>query len=97
MISLKRGFNYLTHNQSQFWDSIVKNFLYWLPDRLYLSFRFRCLMGYWIDWKNPKTFTEKLQWLKLYNRQPEYTQMVDKYEVKKLVADLPDPDVSTEE
>lgn len=87
MISLKRGFNYLTHNQSQFWDSIVKNFLYWLPDRLYLSFRFRCLMGYWIDWKNPKTFTEKLQWLKLYNRQPEYTQMVDKYEVKKLVAD----------
>ena len=36
--------------------------------------------------KNPKTFNEKLQWLKLYDRKPEYTTMVDKYEAKKHVA-----------
>ena len=45
-------------------------------------------MGYWMDFKNPKTFNEKLQWLKLYNRKPEYTTMVDKYAVKKYVADI---------
>lgn len=35
--------------------------------------------------REPKTFNEKLQWLKLYDRKPEYTKMVDKYEVKKYV------------
>ena len=40
-----------------------------------------------INLKNPKTFNEKLQWLKLYNRRPEYSAMVDKYEVKKYVTD----------
>ncbi|MGL5228979.1 MAG: ATP-grasp fold amidoligase family protein [Bacteroidales bacterium] len=85
MASIKRGVNYLLHNQSQFIDSIIKNYFSWLPDKFYLSLRFRCQMGYWIDWKNPKTFSEKIQWLKLYNRKPEYTQMVDKFAVKDFV------------
>lgn len=87
MASIKKGINYLLHNRAQFCDSIVKNFLGWLPDKQYLSLRFRCQMGYWIDWKNPKTFSEKIQWLKVYNRKPEYTTMVDKYAVKQYVAD----------
>ena len=37
--------------------------------------------------KNPQTFNEKLQWLKLYNRKPEFTEMVDKYAVRKLVSE----------
>lgn len=45
-------------------------------------------MGEWIDWKNPKTFTEKLQWLKLYDFKPEYTKMVDKYAVKDYVSSI---------
>jgi hypothetical protein len=40
-----------------------------------------------LDLENPKTFNEKLQWMKLYDRRPEYTMMVDKYAVKKYVAD----------
>ena len=87
MVSIKRGINYLKHNRTQFCDSVVKNFLGFLPDKLYLSLRYRCIMGHWIDWKNPKTFTEKIQWLKVYNRKPEYTTMVDKYAVKKYVAE----------
>lgn len=39
-----------------------------------------------LNLKHPVTFNEKLQWLKLYNRHSEYTQMVDKIEVKKYVA-----------
>ena len=77
----------LLSSRAQFCDSVVKNFFGWLPDKPYLSLRYRFLMGHWIDWKNPKTFTEKLQWLKVYNRKSEYTMMVDKYAVKQYVAD----------
>lgn len=57
------------------------------PDKLFLELKYRLVMGQKLDLKNPKTFNEKLQWLKLYNRKPEYTTMVDKYAVKKYVAD----------
>lgn len=59
-----------------------------LSDRFYLKTFFRLKMGYSLNLDNPQTFSEKLQWLKLYNRKPEYTQMVDKYEVKKYVANI---------
>lgn len=42
-------------------------------------------MGYNLDLCNPKTFNEKLQWLKINDRRDVYTSMVDKYEVKKYV------------
>lgn len=86
MVSIKRGITYLLHNRVQFCDSIVKNFFSWLPDKVYLSLRYRCQMGHWINWKNPKTFTEKLQWLKVYDYKPEYTKMVDKLAAKDYVA-----------
>lgn len=57
-----------------------------LPDKLYLSIKFYTKMGYWMNWKNPQTFCEKIQWLKIYNRHAEYTEMVDKDAVKKYVA-----------
>ena len=57
-------------------------------DKLYLKLLFRFEMGYWMNFDNPQTFNEKLQWLKLYNRRPEYTQMVDKYAVKEFVANI---------
>ena len=57
-----------------------------LPDKLFLSCLLRLQCHYWPNWKNPQTFNEKLQWLKLYNRKPEYTMMVDKYAVKDYVA-----------
>lgn len=88
MASISRGLKYLFHNPAHFIDSILTNYLTFLPDQLYLSIRFRCKMGYWINWKNPKTFTEKIQWLKLYNRNQEYTKMVDKYAVKDYVAGI---------
>ena len=59
---------------------------YWYNDELYLKLLFYFTMGKRLDLKHPKTFNEKLQWLKLYNRRPEYTTMVDKYAVKDYVA-----------
>ena len=68
-------------------DLIVK-MLKFLPDKTYLKLRFRFEMKQKLNLKNPQTFNEKLQWLKLYDRQPIYTTMVDKYAVKKYVADI---------
>ncbi|MCA4563332.1 hypothetical protein LD006_05300 [Bacteroides xylanisolvens] len=57
-----------------------------LPDTMYLKLQFRLRMGYYPDFNNPKTFSEKLQWLKLHNQNPLYTKLVDKYDVKYYVA-----------
>lgn len=87
MPSVSRAIKYLLHDRAHFCDSLVKNLLVWLPDKPYLSLRYRCQMGHWIDWKHPRTFTEKLQWLKVYDYKPEYTRMVDKLAAKDYVAE----------
>lgn len=62
------------------------NFLF--PDKMYLKIIFWTQMNYKLDLYHPKTFNEKLQWLKIYNRKSEYTSMVDKYAVKEYVAKI---------
>ena len=56
-----------------------------LPDKLYLQMLYRREFNKRLNLENPKTFNEKLQWMKLYDRNPFYTRLVDKYEVKKYV------------
>lgn len=88
MSKISTVINLLKHNRGEFFASILMHLNFLFPDKLYLTLLYRLKMGYWIDWKNPKTFSEKLQWLKLYNRKPEYTTMVDKYAVKEYVAKI---------
>ena len=57
-------------------------------DKKYIEFLWKYRMGYSLDLDNPQTYNEKLQWLKLYNRKPEYTIMVDKYLVKDYVSKI---------
>lgn len=59
-----------------------------LPDKTFLKLAYRLKFGKKLDLDNPKTFNEKIQWLKLYDRKDIYTTMVDKYEAKKYVANL---------
>lgn len=56
-----------------------------MPDIVYLKLMYKARMGTTLNLDNPQTFNEKLQWLKLYDRKPEYTRMVDKYEAKEYV------------
>lgn len=56
-----------------------------VPDRVFLQKEYRYRMGKALNLNEPATYTEKLQWLKLYDRQTRYTRMVDKYEAKKYV------------
>ena len=87
MSKLSTAIKLVHQNPNDFFAALLKNFSFFFPDKLYLKLMFRCKMGYWMDFCNPKTFCEKLQWLKLYNRNPLYTTLVDKYAVKKWVAD----------
>lgn len=57
-------------------------------DKAYIKAKFRVLMGYSLDLKEPHTFNEKLQWLKLNNRHDDMTRMVDKIAVKQCVSQL---------
>lgn len=73
-------------------DSKIKWLLYNLlsviPDKLYLTIKYYKNFGRLINWKNPKSFNEKINWLKIYDRNPSYVNMVDKYEVKDYVAGI---------
>lgn len=57
----------------------------WFSDRIYLKLVFWAETGKKLNLKNPKTYNEKLQWLKLYDRKPEYSIYVDKYAVRSYI------------
>ena len=64
------------------------SFFRFIPDELYLRIMYRLRMGKRLNLDDPQTFNEKLQWLKLHDRKPIYTTMVDKYEAKNYVASI---------
>lgn len=57
-------------------------------DEQHLKKRYRKIFGEELNFDNPRTFNEKMQWLKLNDRNPLYTKLVDKYEVKKYVSEI---------
>lgn len=59
--------------------------LKWVNDKKCVELLYEAHTGKKLDLKNPKRFNEKLQWIKLYDRKPEYTQYVDKYAVRSYV------------
>ena len=65
-----------------------KNCFFFVNDRLYLKIKYKLRMSKKLDFNNVRTFNEKLQWLKLYDRKDIYTRMVDKYEVKEYVSNI---------
>lgn len=67
---------------------ILPKLYFLIPERLYLIIRYFLEMGKPLHLNNPKTMNEKLQWLKLYNRKVEYTQMVDKVLAKNYAANI---------
>ena len=58
-----------------------------LPDKPYIQLMYYYHFHKFANLKNPQTFNEKLQWLKLYDRNPEYTIMVDKIAAKQYVTE----------
>lgn len=87
-MNLNNKFSRIAQNPWEiFLYPIHKGWLDFLSDKHFLKIKYRAELGKKLNLKHPKGFNEKLQWLKLYDRKPEYTVMVDKYAVKKYVAD----------
>lgn len=86
MSKIKTIIQLLSHWQSnEFLLALLGNMTCLFTDQQYLKIRYRLAMGKKLDLKDPKTFNEKLQWLKLYDRKPEYSGLVDKFRVKDFV------------
>ena len=63
----------------------IRYFFRWLPDELYIQLNYFAHFRKFADLKHPKTYNEKLNWLKLHDRNPLYTEIVDKYTAKSYV------------
>jgi len=75
-------------NKEKFVSALSRRgFFNCLSDKTFLKLVFRNRVGYTLNLRCPTTFNEKLQWLKLYNRDPIYTKMVDKYTAKEYVSE----------
>ena len=73
-------------------DNILKsviltpfNILYRMNPELELKLLFRLKCGYKLDLNNPKTYNEKIQWIKLYDHNPLMQKCCDKYAVREYV------------
>ena len=70
-----------------FFETIEYYRRHFVNPEIYLKKVYKHRMGCDLNLKNPTTFNEKLQWLKLYDHNPIYTKLVDKYEVKNYIAE----------
>lgn len=82
MANIKNTLSYIMKGLIRKISPLIKN------DKFYLSCLYFIIFRKRIDWGNPQCYNEKMQWFKLYDRNPLYTVMADKFLVKKYVADL---------
>lgn len=62
-----------------------RGFFKWIPDEPYLKIQYKTVFGCELNLDKPKTFNEKLQWLKLHDRNPLFTILADKYAVREYI------------
>lgn len=85
----KKIVNYLFNSYYRFYVNSTKlGFHKKMNDVDYLCKQFRGVFNKDLNLTNPKTFNEKIQWLKIYDRNKEYVSMVDKIDVKNVVANI---------
>ncbi len=84
--------HYLTKPHGLFFFLSSRGLLNWMDDEAYLKRVFQYSLGRPLDLEHPITFNEKLQWLKLHDRRPLYTQLVDKLTAKAFVAKMIGPE-----
>ena len=85
---LRAGKRFLLDKNYRFLFKAGKGTYDKMSDEEYLKKMFRASFGYDLNLDNPRTFNEKLQWLKLHDRNPEYTALVDKYLAKEKIAKI---------
>lgn len=88
MNKLLKAYNLLKNDKCTFVTILLTKINFLFPDKLYLKLLFRLKMGKNLNLDHPKSYSEKLQWLKLYDRNPLYTSLVDKSLVKEYVSKI---------
>lgn len=86
MKKIRKLFRVLLYERGKIGLYLLPKYFKFLPDKTYVKLYYKFSMGKKLNLKNPQTFTEKLQWLKVYDHNPLYTTLVDKYAVKPWVA-----------
>lgn len=77
----------LMHNRRHFLGALCIRFSFLFPDKVYLKIMHRLELRKRLELDHPETYNDKLQWIKLYCRRPEFTMMTDKVAVKPYVAE----------
>lgn len=90
--AVKRIFYHLFHDPEALLIILLDRLYFIFPDKLFIELKFRLSTGYKLNLSNPRSFNEKLQWLKLNDHHDKYTQMVDKVEAKNYVASIIGPE-----
>ena len=85
---IRRVKRFINDPAAYFWSLVDRGFLNWVPDEIYLKVLFFCKTHKKLNLKNPITFPDKLNWLKLHDRNPKYVKLVDKYKATSVIADL---------
>ena len=67
---------------------VITRLVCFLPDKLYIKIKFWLETGYSLNLTNPRSFNEKIQWLKFNDKHSEYTRMVDKHLAKQYVSSI---------
>lgn len=83
---VKTAFSLIKSPQRLILPAGQNGLLNFLPDKTYLKAVFKAETGYELDLNHPQTYNEKLQWIKLYDRKPEYVIYADKYKVREHIA-----------
>ena len=78
----------MVNNKENYLREFIKRIGKYISDKNYIRLQYLYHFHRLPNLKNPQTFNEKLQWLKLYDRRPEYSIMVDKYLAKEYVAKI---------
>lgn len=80
--------HFLEHPEYFLTSPAAKGYLDWVPDKIYLKLLYKAILKTKCHIDKPVTFNEKIQWLKLHDRKPEYIKMVDKYDVREYIEGL---------
>ena len=87
MVSFKKAMKYLFNPDYRFLINANQGKYDDMDNETFLKRKFKACIGHELDLEDPKTFNEKLQWLKLYGCKPEYEVLVDKYRVRDYIRD----------
>ena len=90
--SMKSIAQYIIHPNNILKSLLWRSAKYIKNDKFYIQLKYLIYLGRFANLKHPKTFTEKLQWIKFNDRKPIYHKMVDKYEMKGYVSQLVGPE-----